>query len=544
MEDSASEQLEMRKAVNGLRVDLAEKIISRGGKHLKVTPKAAAMFCFLVEHPGELVTHEQLLEAIWPDTVIQPETIKVYVFELRRALGDETRSPRYIETIPRRGYRLIAPVVDVMDQMSDSAEPHGCRVIGRDEPLQELLMLFQEALHGLRRLVFISGEAGVGKSALVHEALYRIQSFPNVQIAKGHALRLLSHQEAFYPLLEALPQLETSRLQRALETHAPSWSARLPSLRSEAAGSVDRSRVNIPSERMLRELCDLLETMAAEKTIVLALEDLHWADEATVDFLSAYARRAERAHLVVFCTFRRAYRAYSQSPVATLSRELSIRQLCRNIELGGLPLAAVRQLLLKQLGVGSLPDRIIDDVAWYSGGNPLYIKHIQDHLQDDATVLSGTWPTQEGEINLRLPRSLLDVVLAGFSSLTPTQQLLLENATLVGHRFSVWLLAAISGISQEQVEAECEVLAGEPNVLRRAAVEKLQDGSTQVCFEFRHGLYYDAISTRIEPAVRARGKASVAQVVEQMQRGSVERRHPGSYCGSRKARVLVTTWTG
>src|SRR5262249_2830003 len=73
---------------------------------LLLTPKAFAVLRYLVEHAGQLVTQEALLAAVWPDTYIKPEVLKNRIFEIRSALGDRPKTPRFIETLARRGYRF------------------------------------------------------------------------------------------------------------------------------------------------------------------------------------------------------------------------------------------------------------------------------------------------------------------------------------------------------------------------------------------------------------------------------------------------------
>src|SRR5271166_3870499 len=81
-------------------------------QRILLTPKAFAMLRFLVEHAGRLVTQDEMLEALWPDTFVQPEVLKSHIKDIRSALGDDPKNPRFIETLPRRGYRFIAPVAD------------------------------------------------------------------------------------------------------------------------------------------------------------------------------------------------------------------------------------------------------------------------------------------------------------------------------------------------------------------------------------------------------------------------------------------------
>src|SRR5271166_6988035 len=79
-------------------------------ERILLTPKAFAVLRHLVEHAGRLVTHDELLDAVWPNTHIQPQAIKKLVLDLRSALGDSANKPHFIETLHRRGYQFIAAV--------------------------------------------------------------------------------------------------------------------------------------------------------------------------------------------------------------------------------------------------------------------------------------------------------------------------------------------------------------------------------------------------------------------------------------------------
>src|SRR5271167_3431544 len=83
------------------------------------TPKAFSVLRYLLEHAGRLVTQDELLEALWPDTFVQPEVLRSHIRDIRVVLGDDAHNPRFIETLPRRGYQFVAPVSDA----SAAAEP-------------------------------------------------------------------------------------------------------------------------------------------------------------------------------------------------------------------------------------------------------------------------------------------------------------------------------------------------------------------------------------------------------------------------------------
>ena len=84
----------------------------RGKERVTLTPKACSILCYMVKRAGRLVTRNELLEALWPDTFVQPDVLKSHILDVRSALGDDARNPSFIETQQRRGYRFIAAVQD------------------------------------------------------------------------------------------------------------------------------------------------------------------------------------------------------------------------------------------------------------------------------------------------------------------------------------------------------------------------------------------------------------------------------------------------
>src|SRR5215470_14736399 len=92
------------------RLDVGDEQLWHGARAIELRPKTFAVLRYLVEHPGRLVTKEEVLNAVWPQTVVSEWVLKSCIRELREALGDEARTPQYIETVHRRGYRFIAAV--------------------------------------------------------------------------------------------------------------------------------------------------------------------------------------------------------------------------------------------------------------------------------------------------------------------------------------------------------------------------------------------------------------------------------------------------
>src|SRR5271157_4789376 len=154
------------------RFDTVNQCLWRRGEtgqdqRVLLTPKAFAVLRYLVEHAGRLVTQDELLQAIWPDTFIQPEVLKYQIADIRGTLGDRARNSLFIETLPRRGYRFVATVrVAGTAEALAPAIPDRGRLVGRERELGALRACLRRALRGQRQIVFITGEPGIGKTAL------------------------------------------------------------------------------------------------------------------------------------------------------------------------------------------------------------------------------------------------------------------------------------------------------------------------------------------------------------------------------------------
>src|SRR5262249_17393996 len=127
-------------------------------ERILLRPKAFAVLRYLVEHPGRLVAQRELLEALWPDTIVQPEVLKSHILEIRSALGDRAKNPLFIETLPRRGYQFIARVSEGLTPDEPSrADSTQARLVGRDDALGVLRECLARGLQQHRQIVFITG---------------------------------------------------------------------------------------------------------------------------------------------------------------------------------------------------------------------------------------------------------------------------------------------------------------------------------------------------------------------------------------------------
>jgi DNA-binding winged helix-turn-helix (wHTH) protein len=175
------------------RLDPATESIWREGVETRLRPKTFAVLRHLAERPGRLVTKDDLLAAIWTDVEVGEAALTVCVNEIRRALGDEARAPRFVETVHRRGYRFIGPV---QTGAGPAAGAPPAELVGRREELAARHGWLEQVRRGERRVGFITGEAGIGKTTLIEAFLSSIAS-SDCRIARGQCLEHYGSGEAY-----------------------------------------------------------------------------------------------------------------------------------------------------------------------------------------------------------------------------------------------------------------------------------------------------------------------------------------------------------
>jgi DNA-binding winged helix-turn-helix (wHTH) protein/tetratricopeptide (TPR) repeat protein len=502
------------KRFHSFRLDPLNQCIWRGKQRVPITPKAFDVLRYLVEHPGRLVTQEEILEALWPETYVNQEVVKKYILEIRKVLGDRHDQPIFIETFPRRGYQFVAQVIEEGTAApSDLSLDAKSKMVGRGAALAGLERALDQALRGERQMVFVTGEAGIGKTMLVDVFHQRAARHPNMRIARGQCVEGFGGKEAYYPMLEALGQLtrdaDGSSIVQTLATRAPTWLIQFPSLvKAEQREALQREILGATRERMVREICAALEVLTAEHPLVLVLEDLHWVDPSTLDAISALARRREAAKLLLLCTYRPVDVALSQSPLKGLKQDLQVHHLCEEIALERLEESEIAQYLAIEFASGSLPSDLANLIYRHSGGNALFmVAIVQDMVKKGLIVQDkGGWrlTTPLEKIDPDVPETLQLMLEVQLDQLSVPEQRILKSASVAGERFSVWAITTTLDIAPHQIEDLCEGLAERQQFIKSTGIEELSNGSVSARYEFRHSLYRQVIYRRLSDVTRSK----------------------------------------
>jgi DNA-binding winged helix-turn-helix (wHTH) protein/predicted ATPase len=541
------------------------------GEHLlTLTPKAFVVLHYLNDHAGQLITKDELIRSVWADTVVTDGALVACICELRKALHDDAHHPQYIETVHRRGYRFIAPLTTPPHPSLESrvqslgSKEHGedlsvqtldsrrqtldVPLVGREAELAQLHGWLDKALSGERQLVFVTGEAGIGKTTLVEKFLFGVRSHekfgvqereerqdaigqtqlanlrvssptPNpelsptrgVWVAVGQCIEHYGAGEAYLPVLEALGRLcrgpSGERLIALLSQYAPTWLVQMPALLSSTEyEALQRRTQGATRERMLRELAEGLEAITAERPLVLVLEDLHWSDPSTLDLLSLVARRTELARLLIIGTYRPLDVIVREHPLKTVKAELQLHQHCQELALEPLSEAQVAEYLAVRLLVGTrrtVPFQLARFIHQRTEGNPLFLVAMVDDLMVRGMILQTdtSWELQEEAMTIesRSPDSIRHLVALQSGRLSPAEQQTLEAASVAGMEFSAASVSAALAIDTAVIERWCEHLAERQHFLRRVGIEEWPDGTLAARYSFLHALYQQIWHERVSP---------------------------------------------
>src|SRR5712692_4625704 len=502
------------------RVDLINECLWCREERISLRGKTFAMLRCLLEHPGQLVTKEALLNAVWPDTYVGESALTICIHELRQALGDNPKTPQFIETVHRRGYRFIAPLTTtqpvvssqypvVSRKQSENSPPQLATdnwqlttpLVGRNAELAQLHTWLNEALQGERQIIFVTGEPGIGKTTVVEAFLARVAAKEDLWVARGQCVEHYGAGEAYLPMLEALEQLcrmtDGERLIGLLRQQAPMWLVQLPALSDPAEREeLLRQLAGTTQERMLREMARMVEALTADRGLVLWLEDLHWSDYSTLRLLAYLARRQERARLLVIATYRPVEVLAREHPLRGLKQELQLHGHCRELALDFLTEENVAEYLAVRFSVGAQHAASLRSLAQAihqrTEGNPLFMVNVVDYLMGQEMIVrrdgQWEWKGETGEMAVEVPTSIREFIEQQVDRVNPEERQVLEAASVAGMEFSA---AAVAGGVEQEVEAveeHCDALVRREQFLRARGTEEWPDRTVAARYGFVHAL--------------------------------------------------------
>ncbi|WKX73507.1 helix-turn-helix transcriptional regulator [Streptomyces sp. XD-27] len=359
--------------------------------------------------------------------------------------------------------------------------------VGRSAELTALGEALSRAHAGEPRALFVGGEAGVGKTRLIQEFLGRAAADGAV-VALGGCVETGADALPYHPVSTALRSLRR-QLGAELDAAVAGQEGELARLLPEL-GEMDRGRPETDGRARLFELTvRLLERLAADRTLILALEDLHWADRSTRELLSYLLRALTDSRLLIVATYR-TDDLHRRHPLRPALAEYERLRTVTRLELPRFDRTEVRRQLAALRGEAP-PEQVLDRVFERSEGNAFFVEELA------CSILEGS----PGGIS----DTLRDLLLVRVEALPDEVQRVVRIAAGGGSEVEFRLLATVTGLAVDELIGTLRTAVG-------AAV--LQPADEGESFRFRHALMREAVAGDLLPGERSRLSRRYAEALE------------------------------
>ncbi|GAC1698735.1 MAG: hypothetical protein NVS9B6_09310 [Candidatus Limnocylindrales bacterium] len=366
-------------------------------------------------------------------------------------------------------------------------------VIGRDREAAALDTSLAAAMEGHGRMVLVSGEAGLGKSALMRRFQERVRA-QGARLLIGECTEIEARRP-FGPFIDALSGADVG-LPPELEQGGP---GALP------VAEVERYRVHVAFAERLAEA-------ARERPLVVVIEDLHWGDEATFELVPYLARKLKDDRVLLIATYR-SDELHRLHPLNHVLAELSRGRLAEDIRLKRLTLDEVGQVIGRALGLKQAPTAAFRQAIFdRTEGNPFFVEEILRALVErgELTYRDGAWHREKEVADLTIPASVRDAVQQRLLGLEPNARRAMQVAAVIGQRFDFELLEAVSQLD-ERTLFEAIKAAIEAQLVREET-----DAAGNDSYAFRHALSREAVLADLLQRERRLLHRAVGETLEGM----------------------------
>ena len=514
----------LRVRFDAFELDEANARLTRDGQPIALPPKAFAVLCTLARRQGQLVTKNALLDAVWGHQHVSESLLKNIISSVRAALSDDAKAPRFIETASRFGYRFIAITVSAAVASSPVAAQgspvvprpsSGASIVGREAALAKMRETWQKALAGQRQLLWIAGEAGVGKTTLIESF---VSEMPPRTAAFGRCVEHFGTGEPYLPVLEVLKEIcrLEPELTRLMRTIAPTWLIQMPWFVSEAERTaLHRELAGAHPDRMLREIRELMDHFSATRPICFILEDMHWSDLGTLRMMEHFARRPRAVPILWIASFRLTQIIAENHPLRGLRQELRVQKLCEEIVLDPFSEAEVDTYLRNRLPQARFPSSLVRRLHEHTDGLPLFVVSVADTLVEQAETDPATLDRWQANPNdpLPVPESLAGVIEKQAAGLSPEVQAMLEAASVCGTEFRAGIVASMIEREPQWVRERCDDLVRRQIWVRQIGIVELPDGEFDSRYAFVHALYQHVLYERLAMSQRVQHHRRAARAL-------------------------------
>ena len=375
-------------------------------------------------------------------------------------------------------------------------------LVGRQRELGELQHCLQSVIEGKGTTLFISGEAGVGKTRLIQEFLRGAKQEKDITSISGWCLP--NFEVPYFPFIEAFngfystlrkdgkKEIEPNPLMQGLES---TW--QLQHLTPQAI-----------KDQAFLTVAKLMRQIVAQKPIILLLEDIQWADSASLALIHYIARAFNGSEKVLFiATFRSENltsdaKGYPNPLVETLSM-LKREDLLNVIKLPGLDKACILRMIESMLG-GTVQKSLAEKLAVRSAGIPLFVVESIRMLLEQGKIVqeNNEWSLKVEKIDV--PVKIRDIIIQRLACLNKGQRRILDAASVIGDEFNAGLLSAI--VDQDSLE----VLETLNAIVKSTSIILIDED----CFKFDHAISREIVYRSIAKPLREAYHNRLAEKIE------------------------------
>ena len=444
--------------------------------------------------------------------------------------------------------------------------------IGRDQDLQKLGACLQDALQGKGKVVFIVGEAGIGKTRLIEEfkaqqldrlnAEFRAQGkkTPEIRFADAKCNELAGKGEPYAPFFEIIAQFVaddkafgSSKLAEIVREVGSDWFELVPVI-GKALSLISKTFFKwrksddvrqladrqVQKEKLVQEFTHILKRMSDEHPLVLFLDDLHWADESSISLLFHVARHLPEQRILILGTYRptdiEAARSDKAHPLKDVVYELHRYNLCDTIKLGYLTKSHIQDFLDAYLGQHALDAAFVTYLFDLTEGNPLFVTEYVKLLQEigkltqtpqtsEVSETSEVWAwTLRGTLrdaDMPIPTSVEKVIEKRVERLKEELQKTLKYASVNGEQFNTLVLAKLLNWDELELLEKLEALSRVHQLVKEI---NLAPGQTPrgAVYQFIHSLVQKSLYATLSAGIKSKLHAKAAEILEEVYQDDLE----------------------
>ncbi len=382
-------------------------------------------------------------------------------------------------------------------------------LIGREREVAALRALIDQVRQGQGQVLLLSGEAGIGKSRLAAEGK-RQAGEQGFLVLQGNCFPP-DHSSPYAPLLDLLSSSHTQELLSLstanLEPLARELAWLFPGLLDHAQDSAQTLPLEPEQQkrRLLVALARFFTDLASKQPVLLLVEDIHWSDEASLEFLHHLARRCIAHPLLIVLTYRNdEIHATLRNWLAQLDRE----HLAQEVALPALSRSHVDAMLQAIFTMPRpVPAQTLDALYGLAEGNPFFIEELLKSLIIAGTLLDARQPWERLPLQeLHIPRSVADAVKRRLDQVSDAARQVTTLAAVAGRRFDFALLQQITHVDEQEL-----LLLMKELIAAQLVVEESEER-----FAFRHALTREAIYSQLLLRERKALHRTIAETMEHL----------------------------